>query len=299
MSRFLRRFWIVGIALLVLGSTQAALPRASAANYPPQSDSGSIGLEGKISTAPPKVGATITTPNNGAVFTALPVTISGLCPKGLLVKVFSNNVFIGAVDCVSGSYSIIADLFNGQNQLVARVYDALDQSGPDSNTVVVTYNSPKFEGNVEQLFLTSIFARRGAPPGSEILWPIILTGGVGPYAISVDWGDSSSPDLISQQFTGTFNIKHTYKTSGTYKVIVKATDSKGNVALLQLNAVGTGAVSKTDDSKDSSATVVRTVVIWWPLILMVPLIVAAFWLGKRSELYSLRKTLEKSRAQGK
>jgi hypothetical protein len=299
MSRHLRSYWIVGIALVLLGASQVISPRVQAANYPPQQDSGSIGLEGKISTAPPKEGATITTPNNGAVFTSLPITVNGLCPKGLLVKLFSNNVFIGSVDCTNGSWSITADLFNGQNQLVARVYDSLDQSGPDSNTVSVTYNSPQFQGNVEQLFLTSIYARRGAPPGSEIIWPIIMTGGIGPYAISVDWGDNTSPDLMSQQFVGTFNIRHTYKSSGIYKVVVKATDSKNNVALLQLSAVATGATTKTDNPKDGSATVVKTIVIWWPLILMVPLIVVAFWLGKRSELYTLRKTLEKSRAEGK
>jgi hypothetical protein len=297
MSRHYRSYWVVGIALVVLGLSQVLSPQVQAANFPPQQDSGSIGLEGKISTAPPKDGATITTPNNGASFTSLPVNVSGLCPKGLLVKVFSNNVFIGSADCTNGNYSISADLFNGQNQLVARVYDALDQSGPDSNTVLVTYSSPQFQGSVEQLFLTSVFARRGAPPSSEIIWPIIMTGGIGPYAISVDWGDNTSPDLISQQFVGTFNIRHTYKASGIYRVIVKATDSKGNVALLQLSAVATGATSKTDNPKDGSATVVKTIVIWWPLILMVPLIVVAFWLGKRSELYSLRKTLEKSRKQ--
>ncbi|MDB5169045.1 MAG: Fibronectin type protein [Candidatus Saccharibacteria bacterium] len=290
----MRNYLVLGVSIMVAGLALAA-GTAQAANYPPQQESGSIGLEGKISTEPPKQGATITTPNNGAVFTTLPITINGLCPQGLLVKVFSNNVFIGSANCTNGNYSIQTDLFNGVNQLVARVYDSLDQSGPDSNTVAVTFNSPQFQGDVEQLFLTSIYARRGAPPSSEILWPIILTGGIGPYAISVDWGDNSTPDLQSQSFAGTFNIKHTYKNSGIYKVVIKVTDSKGNVALLQVSAIATGAVSKVDSSKEGSATVVKTIVIWWPLILMVPLIVAAYWLGRRSELYSLRKTLENSR----
>ncbi len=59
--------------------------------------------------------------------------MSGICPGDLLVKIFKNNVFAGSVQCKNGSYSIVIDLFSGQNELVARVYDALDQPGPDSN----------------------------------------------------------------------------------------------------------------------------------------------------------------------
>ncbi len=284
---------VAGVLLsgLILGGKVAAGP-----NFPAQTGSGSIGLEGTISTAAPKQGATITVPVNGAAFSALPITVSGLCPTGLLVKVFSNNVFVGSVNCTTGSYTIQIDLFGGENQIVARVYDALDQPGPDSNVVSVTYNDPQFIGVTNQLFLTSLFAERGAPPGSELLWPIILSGGISPYAISVDWGDGSSQDLISQTFAGTFNVKHTYKSAGIYKVVVKVTDAKGNTAILQLTAVATGALSKID-GKDtgSGASVVKVIIIWWPILLMIPLIVAAYWLGRRSELYSLRKKLDKER----
>ena len=69
----------------------------------------------------------------------LPVTVTGLCPDGLLVKLFKNNVFAGSVDCTKGSYSLKIDLFTGQNDLVARVYDSLDQPGPDSSIVRVRF----------------------------------------------------------------------------------------------------------------------------------------------------------------
>jgi hypothetical protein len=286
------------LLLLVVGVLSSGQAQA-APNFPAQTGSGSIGLEGTISTAAPKQAATISTPSNGATFSTLPVTVTGLCPTGLLVKIFSNNVFVGSVNCDKGSYSIQIDLFGGQNQLVARVYDALDQAGPDSNTVTVTYNDPQFTGVVNQLFLTSLFAERGAPPGSELSWPIILSGGSAPYAISVDWGDGSPPDLISQSFAGTFTIKHTYKSAGIFKVIVKATDAKGNTALLQLTAVATGAISKTDKADATGGSITKVIIIWWPVLLMLPLIVASYWLGRRSELYTLRKTLEKNRREDK
>jgi hypothetical protein len=293
-----RALWWLGILSVVVTVLAAPMPRVAAATnaFPDQTSSGSIGLQGTISTAPPKTGATITAPSNGAVFSSLPITVNGLCPKGLLVKLFANNVFVGSVQCDSGSYSLPIDLFSGQNDLVARVYDALDQAGPDSNTVAVTFNDAQFLQFGTQILLTSIYAQRGAPPGQEINWPILLSGGTPPYAISVDWGDGTPTDLISQAGAGGFNIKHTYKTAGIYKVIVKATDKNGDNAFLQLVAVATGATQSTSGGgKNGSASTIRTLVIWWPCLLMIPLIVAAFWAGRRNELYVIRKQLEKSR----
>jgi len=282
---------------LLLGSPALA---SAAGAFPPQTGTGSVGLEGTISTAPPTRGATITTPANGSTFTQLPVTVNGLCPTGLLVKIFANNIFVGSAFCANGSYSIQVDLFSGQNDLVVRVYDALDQAGPDSNVVNVTFVSAQFAVPGSQLILTSNYAEEGANPGDEIQWPIIVSGGTGPYAISADWGDNSPLELISSSFSGQIILKHTYKTAGIYKVIVKATDSKGNEALLQLTGVANGASQQnagTSKSNGNPSSITITKVLWWPALAMLPLIGAAFWVGRRYELYVLRKQLEKSRSQ--
>ena len=55
-------------------------------------ESGSVGLEGRISAAPPSVPATISFPRDGQTITDLPVTVTGICTNGLLVKLFKNNV---------------------------------------------------------------------------------------------------------------------------------------------------------------------------------------------------------------
>jgi len=261
--------------------------------FPPETSSGSVGLQGEISTAPPTKGATIVVPSNGATFTSVPITVSGLCPTGLLVKIFANNIFVGSTYCANGSYSVQVDLFSGANDLVARVYDALDQAGPDSNTVRVTFNDGQFLQFGTHVALTSDFAERGAPPTTELTWPIILSGGTGPYAISVDWGDGSPTDLISQTNQGTFTIKHTYKTAGIYKLVVKATDKNGGTAFLQLVAIASG--SGQNNSKNGSTAVIQVKVLWWPAVAMLPLVFAAFWVGRRHELYTLRKRLEQTR----
>jgi hypothetical protein len=282
----MKKLWL--FAALLLCAFSAATPVYAVDN--PQN--GSVGLEATIPSAPPSKGATITTPSNGAVITSLPVTVGGLCPTGLLVKVFSNSVFVGSVVCTNGSYRLQVDLFSGRNDLVARVYDALDQPGPDSNIVSVTFTDAQFLTSGSRVVLTSNFARRGANPGDTLEWPVSLSGGTPPYALSVDWGDGKGTDLQSVQFAGTVTLKHVYDNAGTYKVIVKATDTKGSSAFLQLVGVANGAIQSNATGDNNAQVIIRTIVIWWPLLLSVPLIALAFWLGRRHELYTLRRHLE-------
>lgn len=253
----------------------------------------SSGIQGTVPTPPPDTAATIVTPTTGASFNRNPIQVNGLCTTDLLVKLFSNNVFVGSALCINGSYSVQVDLFEGRNDLVARIFDALDQPGPDSNIVTVTYHNDQFTGlGVQPLTLSSIYARRGANPGDELTWPIIISGGIGPYAISTDWGDGKPVTLQSEQFPGTITIKHTYDTAGTYVVIVKATDKNGMTAFLQLVGQANGAVTQGNEEKDSGLVATSTTVIWIPAAISIPLIISTFWLGRRYEITVLRKRLE-------
>jgi hypothetical protein len=188
------------------------------------------------------------------------------------------------------------DLFGGQNELIAKVYDALDQAGPDSNKVTVTFQDAQIAAFGQRINLSSNLAKLGAPVGSPLSWPIILSGGTGPYAITVDWGDGSASDLKSVSFAGTFEISHTYKAAGIYRVVVKATDSNGAAAFLQLVGVGSGEVTQSTTGSttksNSGGGNSRIVYIWWPILLMVPLLFAMFWVGKRYEITAIHKQLE-------
>lgn len=271
-------------------------PAVSAAIPPPGPGSGSAGLQGKVQTPAPTTAPTIGTPTNGAVFTTMPITVTGLCTKDLLVKIFANNVFVGSVLCNNGSYKIEVSLLDGRNDLVARQFDSLDQSSPDSNIVTVTYNTPSFAAaGVPILTLTSIYARRGANPGEQLQWPITINGGTAPYALSMDWGDGKAATLYSEPIAGTVMTSHVYVAAGTYVVIAKATDKNGETAYLQLVGQANGAVtqSATASSNGKSSTIVKIIVLWIPAALCIPLIVVAFWLGRRFELLSLRRHLER------
>lgn len=287
-------FWAVAVvfaaSLFALGQHKLL----AQVSPPPQNpQSGSVGVQGTISSPPPTQGATISLPRDGQSFNQLPVTVSGLCPDGLLVKLFKNNVFAGSQQCNNGSFSMLIDLFVGTNELVARVYDALDQAGPDSNKVTVSFNDSR-PGTGPRITLTSDFAKRGANPGQTLTWPLILSGGQGPYAISVDWGDGKAPDLKSVQFPGTFNVEHIYESAGIYNIIIKATDKDGVSAFLQLVGVANGALSQDNGAAadQNNGTPGKTIVIWQPAALAIPLIISTFWLGKRHELKMLKKKIE-------
>ena len=281
----------------LLGSIAAPVSALGSSN---PNQSSATGVQGTISSPPPQTAATIVTPVSGRVYTSVPVTVSGLCTTGLLVKVFSNNIFVGSVQCVGGSYSLQIDLFSGQNDIVSRVYDALDQAGPDSSTVTVTFQDGQFAAFGQRISLSSTLAKLGANVGSNLSWPIILSGGTGPYAISVDWGDNSAASLQSQPFAGTFTISHAYEAAGIYRVIVKATDSTGAEAFLQLVGVGNGAVTQSTTSNGSGSKgtgTVQTQYVWWPVLAVVPIMLAAFWIGKRYELSEIHKQIERQTEQ--
>lgn len=267
--------------ITILGSTNAAFAATQ---------QGAVGIQGTIPGNPPTRGATIAVPGNGSVFGNIPITVSGLCPAGLLVKVFANNVFMGATTCTGGNYSVQIDLFSGRNDLVARVYDALDQAGPDSNQVSVTFNDAQFQQFGEHVIISSAYAQRGTPPGTELQWPISISNGTAPYALSVDWGDGTAADLISLSGEGPVTLKHKYRTAGIYKVIIKVTDKNGQSAFLQVVGQATGAIQNVDKKGDKSTTIVERDVLWWPALIMIPLLFASFWAGRHYQVEVLKKS---------
>ena len=260
---------------------------------------GGYGLEATKTQAPPTEGATITVPGNGASFTNSPITVQGICPTDLLVQVYNNNVMVGAVMCENGSFSIEVSLFAGTNELKASVYDAVDQTGPDSNVVTVTYTNAQFTAFGELVTLTSSYGRRAAAAGTQLAWPLQLSGGTGPYAFSIDWGDGTEAQLMSQALAGTFSIGHVYKNAGIYQINVRVTDSNGVTAFLQLIAVANGkpvaVAGQAGDSDSKDAVRERVVILWIPAAVALILLFPAYWLGRRSQIISLRNRMLKER----
>jgi hypothetical protein len=150
-------------------------------------------------------------------------------------------------------------------------------------------------GFSNELILQSENFYRGVPPGQEITWPIDIIGGLAPYAVSIDWGDGTS-DLVTRLAPGHFTVKHKYTKSGGYlgsfPLIIRAADSAGHTAYLQLTTIvnpATGAT--TSGGAKAGPTNFTNLLVIWPLWIVLFLMVISFWLGERREKHIMERRL--------
>jgi hypothetical protein len=96
-----------------------------------------------VTGPPPSTAATIDQPADGDRFATPAQTLRGTCPSGVVVELYRNGTFAGSTICdTTGLYAVMITLVPDQNDLVARVADALGQYGPDSPTITVYYDAP-------------------------------------------------------------------------------------------------------------------------------------------------------------
>lgn len=275
------------ILLFVVG---IALTSYSVYAQSPGPESNSIGLTGVVPSAPPTIAATITSPVDQARFPTSPVAISGTCPADTLVQLFKNDIFAGSIPCSStGTYTTDIDLLIGQNTVIARVYDSLNQAGPDSNAIIIFYDALPTQSDPlapldfggSQLLINTDSVFRGAFPEQEFSVPINIIGGTAPYAVNVQWGDSNNK-VIPRPNNLSFAASHAYSRPGTYQISLQATDANGRVGFLSVAAIVNGQPSPTAvTSSTTSPTIITTLLALWPLYTAIAGIVIAFWLGER------------------
>jgi hypothetical protein len=244
----------------------------------------------------PKTAPAITNISEGTVFTNNnPVTVSGTCPSDTLLKIYKNEVLSGATLCQNGRFSVQVDLFIGTNTLIVRAYNASNTMGPESAPLVVRKELPGVNVAAigQQFFVTSDIYYQGISAGKSFSWPLTLTGGQPPFALSISWGDGKT-DLISRGVSGTLNIQHTYDKpgngfKGSYDVTVITTDAVGNKSFIHLVAIVSGNPSSIVSGIKSGYNWSGAIRIAWQLLVAAQLILLAFWLGERREVQIVRK----------
>ncbi len=264
-------------------------------------NSGDVGFSGIVPGPPPATPPVITSPVNGQRVTSLPVQVQGSCIVAKRVEVLRNGTLAGSAICnAQGRFALAIDLAIGTNSLLARQYDFLDQASPDSAVVSLSYGLPPAVTPTAKPLGTKIVAPTAAPiqppfsiissfkgfnlfPDSKMSVPLTIRGGSKPYALYIDWGDSTS-SLLSRTEAGSFTVPHTYAAPGAYAVAIKAIDSSQSAAHFQIGLVVSGPV-----------VVPRTVtqpelrlMIAWPIYLVIVVLVFGFWLGERYEAQHLR-----------
>lgn len=286
----------LGLLLLVVGFALTGYSAYAATPYAGP-EAGSIGLTGTMPGKPPTVAATIKVPINGQRFGTSPVAVSGTCPENTLVEIFKSDIFAGSTPCTSaGTFRLEIDLLIGQNILIAKVYDALNQPGPDSNAVTVFYDAlpPQadplaglsFGGS--QMLLNTDAVFRGVFPNDELNVPIDILGGTPPYAVNVQWGDSNNK-IVPRNDNNTFRVGHIYKKAGTYQVTIQATDSQGRVAFLTVAAIVNGQPPIEAAAATASASKPNQLLLLWPLYTASIAVLVSFWLGEQREKRILDK----------
>jgi len=284
----------LGILLLVVGLSLIAY---TAAAQSPGPEAGSIGLTGIVPGKAPTVAAVIGSPKDGQRFTTSPVTFSGTCPQDTIVELFKNDIFAGSGPCSDvGSFSIEIDLLFGENKIIARVYDALNQAGPDSNIITGFYDVlPAQSGIVTpldfggtQLLLNTDAVFRGSFPGQELSIPIDVLGGTPPYAINIQWGDSNNK-VVPRSNNTTFRTGHTYQKPGVYQISIQATDAAGRVAFITVASIVNGQTSTETTGETLPVSTTNQLLVLWPLYTGIIAVVASFWLGEVREKHMLRK----------
>lgn len=250
-----------------------------------------------VSGPPPSSAPTIDSPSSGTNFDVKNITVSGGCTTGLIVKLFSNNIFVGSVVCQSGQYSLQLDLFIDRNDLIARQYDSLNQPSPDSNTVSVYFlppnsveTSPSSSANPASiqsnflLFINYDYTVIGVFPNQPFRLPMVFGGGNPPYAIVVDWGDGTN-SIFSKQDNSKFFADHIYKTPGLYTVKATVTDKYGDTAYIQFVIEVKGArnsiITNIFDEIYPQST--------WPILFVSLIAAGCFWGGM---YFQKRKLIE-------
>jgi len=275
--------------LLIVGLALSAYTVYAATPYTGP-EMGSVGLTGGMPGKPPDVAATITTPTDEQHFGSTPISVSGTCPKNTLVEVFKNDIFAGSIPCSdAGIYSVEIDLLFGKNTLIVRVYDSLNQPGPDSKSVVVYYDAlPAQTGPMSslyfgdsQLLINTDAVFRGTFPGQELRVPISLLGGTPPFAVNVQWGDSTNKVVPRNDNVG-FITDHIYTKAGAYQASIQASDAKGRVAFLSFATIVNGQPG-TDSTESISSTTTNKLLVLWPLYVGSIAVVVSFFIGEKRE----------------
>jgi len=286
------------IMLLITGSVLAFSSLSiQASSPPPQSES--VSLSGAMPEPPPETAAVITSPFNQERFSTSPITVRGTCPPGTLIEILKNDIFAGSTLCSDeGTFEVEVDLLIGENRLRARVYNALNQPGPDSEVVTVFYDAVPPQGDPlaplnfgdAQLLLFSDAIYRGTFPNETFRLPVEIINGTPPFALDVKWGDNSN-SMVPRDNNQPFQVNHVYTRPGTYQINLQVTDAEDRMAFLSVVAIINGQPSEMAiggaGTGSSGSPIMNYLYAAWPIFAATLAAVVSFWMGEQREKHVL------------
>lgn len=255
---------ILVIILAIVGLFIFASQAMTQASLPPISHD--VTVSAVVEGNPPTIGATITSPLDGATIPYQPtIQVSGTCAAGLFVVVYSNNSIVGSTTCTSaGIFTVQVQLTSGKNVLSAKNYDGLNQPGPTTPSITVfIVGGERFDQSFYPLLplvptmcdnysppnvstggaprVAVVCMPRSLEPNTGYVLGLLVWGGASPYALNVDWGDDATDNtLLSLTSSGYKTVGVKYANPGTYHVTFRLKDKDGNAAFVETVIVVNG-----------------------------------------------------------
>ena len=280
-------------------------------------ESATVTVGAIVQAPPPTVGATITAPVDGfAIKNINPIQVSGTCSPDSFVVTYNDDILSSSAICTTaGIFNLTVQLHQGKNVLTARNFDAINQPGPDTPSVSVTFTpeEPTKEvaaptipesplvipgvtpGTAEctDYKTTGTLTTGGEPHVAVVCVPrsvavgedrtigVLVWGGQPPYALNFKWGTGSSDTtLISLDKPGYKAVTARYASSGIYNINIQLTDHSAK------KATGDSAIQVTGSSSSQPFTQVVTSILgsaWFetpvPLYLTAVGVTLGFWGG--------------------
>jgi hypothetical protein len=184
-------------------------------------------------TVPPKriEPPEITSPRNNQRFSEAELTVKGIALANSQIELWDGgSVAASAFVNHLGEWQLNIRLSEPKHELKARACVGAVCSG-FSETVTVFYDSADPSTSDGELFLRlGDYRYHDQPVNKPLSLEVIFGGGKTPYVLLVDWGDSSTERLTSEDGSRQ-QLEHRYRQSGQYNGIVTLRDESGAVRL--------------------------------------------------------------------
>lgn len=295
--------------------------------------SGQVTVTLTVPGTPPTTGAVINTPAKKSKMKQSIAQVSGTCPSGNVAAVYNNGTFASSTVCTTqNSFQTNVQLKKGVNTLQAQNYDGLNQPGPATEQIEIAFepdvDSPPAAINTDaditldpsipdilapqpsenpcynqvdpeattELGLIVSCVTRNIFIGEKIELPVTILGGIGPYALLIDWGDDQLSQLYSFPTAGRQSLSHTYLVPRVKNIFLHVADASGQTYQMQsvvdVNEDGSTPIVSSDPLGNIGNTLAgiwleASIPVYWAAVALF----AGFWVGDLFQRFlGLKKT---------
>jgi len=291
------------LLLLIVGGFLLFMSSQVVAESAP--DSNSVEISGTMPAVPAQRAAVILRPKTGQSVATATLKVKGTCEPSYMIMINRNDVLAGSTLCNSSRlFSLSISLLKGENKLVAKTKDSLDQFGPDSTATLVTYTPDASSLTVSSLLAPPIYLTADSTPqligtGRQVGMKLRIAGGKSPYALLVKWGETDQEELIALSGASEVDLQHDYEKGGIFSIVSYLSDGARTKSFLQSTVI-TPVDKNAKPTSSGGESVVNFgsyvgksyLTILWPLYILIVAMASAFWLGERFFFYKSRYQLK-------